>query len=170
MAVPDAHLLLAVGRAHARIHVEHDASRRAAAMHKVDPLAGQVGKSREVLRCREPLRLEAAHLARRSRTALSRFAADNPAHRRIVAQALGVVHVLVSGETTKHRLPQQTDQRMAAVLAGARIGERLARHRGQPECVVEFAVRQQSGIGRDHGAAKLQHQTAVEIELENLVV
>jgi hypothetical protein len=40
----------------------------------------------------------------------------------------------------------------------------------QPECVVEFAVCQQSGIGRDHGAAKLQHQTAVEIELENLVV
>ena len=139
-------------------------------MHKVDPLAGQVGKSREVLRCREPLRLEATHLARRSRTALRRFAADNPAHRRIVAQALGVVHVLVSGETTKHRLPQQTDQRMATVLAGARIGERLARHRGQPECVVEFAICQQSGIGRDHGAAKLQHQTAVEIELENIVV
>jgi hypothetical protein len=29
----------------------------------------------------------------------------------------GVVHVLISGETIKHRLPQQTDQRMAAVLA-----------------------------------------------------
>jgi len=53
-------------------------------MHKVDPLAAQVGKSREVLRVREPLRLEPAHLARRSRTALRRFAADNPAHRRIV--------------------------------------------------------------------------------------
>ena len=41
MAVPDAHLLLAMGRADARIHVEHDASRRTAAMHAVDPLAGQ---------------------------------------------------------------------------------------------------------------------------------
>ena len=121
-------------------------------------------------RCREPLRLEAAHLARRSRTALSRFAADNPAHRRIVAQALGVVHVLISSKTTEHRLPQQTDQRMAAVLAGARIGERLARHRAQPECVIEFAVCEQSRIGRDHGAAKLQHQSAVEIEPENLVI
>jgi len=40
MAVPDAHLLFAVRRAHARIHVKHDASWRAAAMHKVDPLAG----------------------------------------------------------------------------------------------------------------------------------
>ena len=50
------------------------------------------------------------------------------------------------------------------VLAGARIGQRLTRHRGQPERVIEFAVRQQSRIGRDHGAAKLQHQAAVEIE------
>ena len=39
MAVPDAHLLLAVGRAHARIHVEHDATGWPSAVHKVDPLA-----------------------------------------------------------------------------------------------------------------------------------
>ena len=51
-------------------------------MHKVDPLARQVGKSSE------PLRLEAPHLTRRSRAPLRRFAADNPAHSRIVAQAL----------------------------------------------------------------------------------
>jgi hypothetical protein len=37
------------------------------------------------------------------------------------------------------------------------------------ECVVEFAVRQQSRIGRDHGPTKLQHQAAVEIELVNPV-
>jgi len=65
-------------------------------VHKVDPLARQVGKSSEVLGRREPLRLEASHLTRRSRAALRRFAADNPAHSRIVAQALGVVHILVS--------------------------------------------------------------------------
>jgi hypothetical protein len=53
---------------------------------------------------------------------------------------------------------------MAAVLPGARIGEHLARHRAQPECVIEFAVRQQSRIGRDHGAAKLHHHAAVEIQ------
>ena len=46
MTVPDAVLLLAVGLAHARIHVEHDTSRRSAVMNAVDPLAGQVGKSR----------------------------------------------------------------------------------------------------------------------------
>src|SRR6202023_45100 len=43
MAVPDAVLLFAVRRAHARIHVEHDASWRTTAMNTVDPLAGKIG-------------------------------------------------------------------------------------------------------------------------------
>ena len=98
-------------------------------MNAVNPAAGQVRKRGEVLVCRKPLRLEAAHLARRSRATISRVAADNPTHRRIVAQALSVVHILITSKTAEHRLPQQTDQRMAAVLPGARIGERLARHR-----------------------------------------
>jgi hypothetical protein len=87
-----------------------------------------------------------------------------------MAQAFGVVDILVTGEPSKHRLPQQTDQSMAAILARAGIGKNLARHRRQTECVVEFAVCQQSGTGRDHGAAKLQHQAAVEIELESPIV
>ena len=62
MAVPDAVLLLTMGRANARIHVEHDAMGRPPTVHKIDPLAGQVGKSRKVLDCREPLRFEAPHL------------------------------------------------------------------------------------------------------------
>src|SRR5262245_52450382 len=95
MAVPHAILLLAMGRAHARIHVEHDAAGRSAAMHKVDPLAGQVGKSRKVLVCSKPLGLKAANLARRSCTAHDGFAADDPAHRRIVPEALGVIDILV---------------------------------------------------------------------------
>ena len=98
------------------------------------------------------------------------FAADNPAHRRIVPQTLGVVHVLISSETTEHGLPQQTDQRMAAVPTGARIGKSFDCHLGQSERVVKFAVRQQSRIGCDHGPAKLQHQAAVEIERESPLV
>jgi hypothetical protein len=39
MAVPGAQLLFAVRRADARIHVEHDASGRTAAMNLVDPSA-----------------------------------------------------------------------------------------------------------------------------------
>ncbi len=115
-------------------------------MNEVDPLTGQVNKSGEVGVCRKPLRLEPAHLARRSRSTMSRIAADDPAHGRIMPQALSVVHVLISSKAAEHRLPQQTDQRMAPVLPGARVGEHLARHRAQPECVIEFAARQQSRI------------------------
>src|SRR5499427_2088148 len=140
MAVPHAILLLAMGRAHARIHVEHDAAGRSAAMYKVDPLAGQVGKSRKVLVCSKPLRLKAANLARRSCTAHDGFAADDPAHRWIVPQALGVIDILVSGKATEYRLPQQTNQRVAAVLARACIDKHLARHHAQSKSVVEFAV------------------------------
>jgi len=85
-------------------------------------LARQVGKNSEVLVRREPLRLEAPHLARRSRD-LRRFAADNPAHSRIVAQALGIVHILVTGKATKYRLPEQPGQCMPTILAGACVGQ-----------------------------------------------
>jgi hypothetical protein len=164
MAVPDAVLLLAMGRARARIHVEHDATRRSSAVHKIDPLTGQVGKRREVLVCRKPPRLKAPHLARRSCAALSRLAADDPAHRRIMTQALGVVHVFVSGKPTEHRLPQHPDQIMATVPAGTGVSEQITRHRGQPKCIVEFAIGKQPGIRCRHGAAKLEHQAAVKIE------
>src|SRR2546421_8867680 len=49
MAVPGAVLLFAVRRTHARIHVEHDAFPRTAAMDRIDPTAGGTSKSRKVL-------------------------------------------------------------------------------------------------------------------------
>jgi hypothetical protein len=61
-----------------------------------------------------------------------------------VAQALGVVHVLISSKAAEYRLPQQTDSRTASVPAGSRISACLARHLNQAECIVEFAVSQQS--------------------------
>jgi hypothetical protein len=46
MTVPDAHLLRAVHRAHARIYIEHDALRRTAAVDDVNPLAGCLKEQR----------------------------------------------------------------------------------------------------------------------------
>ena len=86
-----------------------------------------------------------------------------------MAQAFGVVHVLVSGETPEHGLPKQPDQRMAAVPAGARIGEHVAGHCAETEGVVEFAIGQQSGIGGDPRAMELQLHAAVEIEPERTI-
>ena len=94
------------------------------------------------------------------RPALRRFAADNPAHSRIVTQALGVVHILVSGKATKYRLPEQPGQCVPTILATACVGQNITRHLGQTEYVVEFAISQQPSIGGHHGAAKLEHQAA----------
>jgi hypothetical protein len=44
MAVPHAHLLFAVRRAHARIHVEDDALRWTTIMNAVNPLARKIGE------------------------------------------------------------------------------------------------------------------------------
>ena len=138
--------------------------RRSPPVHLVDPLAGQIGERGEVLGPAQPLRLEAPHLAGRGGRPADRPVADHPAHRRIAAQPLGVVHVLVAGQPPEHRLPQQTRQPMPTVLAGARVGQRIGRRVGQAQRVVQFAVGQQSGIGGDRRTAKLEHQAAVEIE------
>ena len=104
VAVVGAALLLAVDRALARIHVEHDEFGRTPPMHAVDPLPGEIGECCEVLRTREPFRLEPPHLARRGRSFGNRSVADDPSHRRIPAQPLGVVHVLVASEpSVAHR-------------------------------------------------------------------
>ena len=83
VAVVGGAFLIAIGRADARVHVEHDAVRRAAAMHPVDPLPGEIGERGEVLITRQPLRLEAPHLAGGGRLLRHGPTADNPAHRRI---------------------------------------------------------------------------------------
>jgi hypothetical protein len=44
VAVPDAHLLFTMGRAHARIHVEDDALRWTTTMNAINPLARKIGK------------------------------------------------------------------------------------------------------------------------------
>jgi hypothetical protein len=53
---------------------------------------------------------------------------------------------------------------MAAILTGARISEHVPRRGAEAESVVEFAIGQQSGIGRDPRAMELKLHAAVEIE------
>ena len=164
MAVVGAAFLFAVGRALARIHVEHDDPRLTPLVHRVDPLARQIGESGEVLRPRQPLGLEAAHLAGRGSPTHWRFAADHPAHRRVAAQPISVVHILVAGQPAEYRLPQQPDQQVASVPAGACLRQSLAAACGQSEHVVQLAIGQQSAIGGDRRTVEPEHHAAVEIE------
>jgi len=81
-----------------------------------------------------------------------------------MTQALGVVHILVSGKATKYRLSEQPGQCMPAILASACIGQHITRHHGQADCIVEFAISEQPRIGGHHRTAKLEDQAAVKIE------
>ena len=137
-------------------------------MNAVDPLPGQIGERGEVLVTRQPLGLEPPHLAGRGRIALDRLAADDPAHRRITSQPVGVVDVLVSGKPTEHRLAQHAHQIVATVPARAPVNQVLLRDGHQAERVIELAIGQQSGIGGDARTVKLQLETAVEIEPEGI--
>ena len=95
---------------------------------------------------------------------MSRLAADDPSHRGIMAQPLGVVDVLVSGKPIEHRLPQHPDKSVPAVLAGAGVDEPFASRLRKAESIVKPAIGNQPSIGGDDKTAKLEHQTAVEIE------
>src|SRR5262245_37681377 len=69
-----------------------------------------------------------------------------------------------SGKATKYRLSEQPGQCVPTILATACVGQNITRHLGQTEYVVEFAISQQPSIGGHQGAAKLEHQAAVEIQ------
>ena len=114
-------------------------------MNVVDPLTGKIGERGQVLFGREPARLETPHLARRRRTSRGRFAADDPTHRRIMAQPFCVVDVLVSGQPSENGLPQHAHERVSAVLSGAGIREPFASHCAEAQRIIEFAVSEQTG-------------------------
>ena len=101
---------------------------------------------------------------------MRRLAADDPAHGRIMPKPLGVVDILITGETPEYGLPQHADKRMPAILAGADVGERFTRHRGETERVVEFSIGKQTGVGGADRATKMHHQATVKIYPENIAV
>ena len=90
--------------------------------------------------------------------------ANDPAHRRITPEPVGIVHVLVPGKASEHRLPQHPDQIMPTVPARASISQILPRDLHQSEGIVQLAIGQQAGVGGDIGAVELELQSAVEIE------
>ena len=137
-------------------------------MHLVDPLPGEIGERGKVLILASHSVSNRPIWLAEAATRGDRPVADNPAHRRIAAQPVGVVHVLVAGEPPEHRLTQQAHQPVATVLAGARVGQRVGPRVSQAERVVQLAIGQQPGIGGDRGTMKLQHQTTVEIEPQSL--
>jgi hypothetical protein len=164
VAVVGGAFLIAIGLAHTGVHVEHDAVQRTAAVHPVNPSPAEIGKREKVLIIRKPFGLEASHLAGGGSLLRCGVTADNPAHRRITPEPVSVIHVLVSGKPTKHRLPQHSDQIMPTVPARASISQTLPGDGHQAERIIELAIGKQPCIRCDTGTVKLQLEAAVEIE------
>src|ERR1035437_6419440 len=81
VAVVGGAFLVAIGLAHARVHIEHDAVRWTAAVHTVNPSAVEIGERDKVLIIRKPLRLEASYLAGGGSTVVGRPAARSEERR-----------------------------------------------------------------------------------------
>jgi len=58
----------------------------------VDPLPGKIGECSEVFLGGRDLRLEAPHLTGRGSLSFDGLAADNPLHRGVKAEPVGIVH------------------------------------------------------------------------------
>jgi hypothetical protein len=162
VSVPRRALLSSVGWALGTIHVENDVVGRFAGVDLVDPSAGESREGREVDVARQPLGLEAPHLAAGSRMAFQPLATDDGSHGWIAGEPLGVIDVLVAGEPAEHRLTEQSAQLVADVLAAPAIEQLGDCDLGEPDCIVEFAVSEQTAIGGDLAAVEFELDPAVE--------
>ena len=170
VAVPDALFLFAMRRADARIHVEHDASWRTAAVNAVDPSTGEIGKCGEVFFGWPASASRSGPSGSAMQPALRRPAADDPAHRRIMPKPFGVVHVFIPGEAAEHGLTKHADQARAG--RSCPCGRRPAPRPPFASVPERHRVRDTRAdrVGRDHRAPELQLQAAVEIEPQSLVI
>ena len=96
----------------------------------------------------------AAHLGKGVEAALDQHRLqavinDDPPHRRIAPQPVGVVHVLISGETSIDGLTQQSDNVVPAVLARPAVSQDIARQGGEAKGTIEFPIGEQTGVRRD---------------------
>ena len=70
-------------------------------MHHVDPPARQIRERRDIGFFGQNLGLEPSHLTGRARLSHHGLPANDPAHRRVSAEPVGVVDVLVACEPPK---------------------------------------------------------------------
>ncbi len=155
-------LLTAVGRAHRAVHVENDAVRRLAVMDTIDPCAAEISEGFQIVIGRQPFGLEPPHLAAGGAVAVVSLTTNDRAHDRIGSQPLGVVDILVAGETNKDRLPQECGQTVVDISAASALAEDGRGEIRETDNVVQFAIGEQATVRRDAGAMKFELDPAVE--------
>ena len=111
---------------------------------------------------RQPLGLEARHLAARSGGTIEPVTANDRSHGRVAGEPLGVVDIFVAGEPTEHGLAEQPAQLVARVLATAAVEELRDRDLGEPQDVVQLTVGEQPAVRGDPGAVEFELDPAIE--------
>jgi hypothetical protein len=164
VAVVGRSLMVTVGRADARIHVQNDLLRRTVVVNAVDPKPGQIGKGGEVVVGGKVLGFEAAHLARGCNLLLHGPSADNPTHGRIVPKTVGIIDVLLAAEPSEHGLTEQSGHPVLSVPSGSRVRKTFSSHLGQSEGIVKVPEWKKPRIGSDLRYVKFQLQPTVEIQ------
>ena len=139
-------------------------------MDAVDPAPAQVSQRGQVCFLGQHLGLKAAHLARGGRTLGHSPAPHDPTHARITAKPVGVVDVLVAGQSPKHGLPDLSDQCVTAILAGPGVSENFSGKLGQAEHVIEIPKREQTSVGGDLGAVEFQLQAGIKRDPKSNII
>jgi len=88
----------------------------------------------------------------------------------MLAQALGVMDVLVAGQATVDRLAQQIGQGKRGVLAAARVAQMLFDELSQAEPFVQLAHQNQAAVGGDPRSLEIDLQSRVEGKLKRLIL
>jgi hypothetical protein len=79
-----------------------------------------------------------------------------------LGKPLGVVDILIAGESTEHRLAEQPTQLVAHVLTAAAIEELRDRDLGEPQDVIQLTVGEQATVGGDPGTVEFELDPAVK--------
>ena len=95
--------------------------------------------------------------------------AEDAVERRIVAEALRIVHVLIARQPAVDGLPDQVGEWELRVLA-PRIGDVLRDQVADAQALVQFAHEDEPAVGGDARALELDAEPGVKRELKGLVL
>lgn len=92
------------------------------------------------------------------------LAANNPPHGGITPETLGVVHVIITANTSENRLAKLTGHTVPSVLTGTAVLKNSLGDLAQAKCIVKFTIGENPGIRGDPETMKFQLQAAVKID------
>ena len=90
--------------------------------------------------------------------------AHDLAHHWIDGKIVGIVDVLVAREPAEDRLAREGDDAVQPVVTGPGVDEMLAHQLVQTQHIVELTVEQQTAVGADRRAVKLDANPAIKIQ------